>query len=56
MEFKLTNSLVGRGHEGGSGSNKEGEEEEGTHLDSFVREVSETDCDHGGEDFSKATS
>ena len=33
----LTNSLVGRGHEGGSGSNKEGEEEEGTHLDSVIR-------------------
>ncbi len=29
---ELTNSLVGGGHEGGSGSNEEGEEEEGTHL------------------------
>lgn len=33
---RLTNSLVGGGHEGGSGSNEEGEEEEGTHLDSGV--------------------
>lgn len=31
-ESKLTDSLVGGGHEGGSGSNEEGEEEEGTHL------------------------
>jgi len=35
-ESKLTNSLVGGGHEGGSGSNEEGEEEEGTHLGKVV--------------------
>mmetsp|Transcript_79 Transcript_79/g.183 ORF Transcript_79/g.183 Transcript_79/m.183 type:complete len:182 (+) Transcript_79:768-1313(+) len=33
------NSLVGRGHEGGSGSNKEGEKEEGTHLDSLLERL-----------------
>jgi len=31
----LTNSLIGRGHEGGSSSNEESEEEEGTHIGSY---------------------
>ena len=39
VKIKLTNSLVGRGHEGGSGSNKEGEKEEGTHLDSLLERL-----------------
>ena len=38
----LTNSLVGRGHEGGCGGNEEGEEEEGTHLGKFVGWVVES--------------
>jgi hypothetical protein len=33
MGKRLTNSLVGGGHEGRSGSNEESEEEKGTHLD-----------------------
>eukprot|EP00986_Skeletonema_menzelii_P008524 scaffold3622_cov144-Skeletonema_menzelii.AAC.9 len=39
FKIRLTNSLVGRGHEGGSGSNKEGEKEEGTHLDSLLERL-----------------